>query len=499
MEFVTYSVEEPCFTSSLPQILRLFGFKYASLKCPNTCWGGYTAPYGGELVNWTAPDGTSILTSPRYACEELQPNSVWQTTAWGNETPYIEACIRQDIAHPVGMCYQDAGWRYGPWIGSGDSIRNNSIYVTWREYFERISEGRTTDDYRFPQEDMHVSLMWGSQVMQRIAREVRRAENSLSTAEKMGAIANLSNGYLYKQGDMDEAWRTLMLAQHHDSWIVPYNGLHGKGTWADHIHRWTAATDSICAGIVAAAEGSLAAAGNGRKEFGIRVCNTLGTPRREVVRAALPEGFDAEGAVVRDIRGKKVGSVLTTSDGTKSLLFEAEVPAFGYTTYTVREGRPQKGAQTAPHAATEGRIVVENDMYRRTRRHSHEPRGQAPRRQGICRRRQRLRAGRTAGPLLRGGALPLLDRNAGRGLGPLRQRPGEAHPHPRRHRIAPLHRDDHAPQGRPQDRLRPADRLETHRRIRPEGRLQQEPPRLLRQPLQAQRLLPGGARRPRTL
>jgi len=198
-------------------------------------------------VNWTAPDGTSILTSPRYACEELQPNSVWQTTAWGNETPYIEACIRQDIAHPVGMCYQDAGWRYGPWIGSGDSIRNNSIYVTWREYFERISEGRTTDDYRFPQEDMHVSLMWGSQVMQRIAREVRRAENSLSTAEKMGAIANLSNGYLYKQGDMDEAWRTLMLAQHHDSWIVPYNGLHGKGTWADHIHRWTAATDSICA------------------------------------------------------------------------------------------------------------------------------------------------------------------------------------------------------------------------------------------------------------
>lgn len=201
VEFVTYSVEEPCFTSSLPQILRLFGFKYASLKCPNTCWGGYTAPYGGELVNWTAPDGTSILTSPRYACEELQPNSVWQTTAWGNETPYIEACIRQDIAHPVGMCYQDAGWRYGPWIGSGDSIRNNSIYVTWREYFERISEGRTTDDYRFPQEDMHVSLMWGSQVMQRIAREVRRAENSLSTAEKMGAIANLSNGYLYKQGD----------------------------------------------------------------------------------------------------------------------------------------------------------------------------------------------------------------------------------------------------------------------------------------------------------
>lgn len=40
VDFITYSVEEPCFTSCLPQILTQFGFKYAVLKCPNTCWGG---------------------------------------------------------------------------------------------------------------------------------------------------------------------------------------------------------------------------------------------------------------------------------------------------------------------------------------------------------------------------------------------------------------------------------------------------------------------------
>lgn len=38
--FTTYSSEEPCFTSALPQILTSFGYKYASLKNPNTCWGG---------------------------------------------------------------------------------------------------------------------------------------------------------------------------------------------------------------------------------------------------------------------------------------------------------------------------------------------------------------------------------------------------------------------------------------------------------------------------
>src|SRR6186713_1860531 len=67
--FSTYSSEEPCFTSALPQILRSYGFRFASLKNPNTCWGGYTRAFGGELVNWTGPDGTHILTAPRYAIE----------------------------------------------------------------------------------------------------------------------------------------------------------------------------------------------------------------------------------------------------------------------------------------------------------------------------------------------------------------------------------------------------------------------------------------------
>jgi alpha-mannosidase len=57
--FTTYSSEEPCFTSALPQILKSFGYKYASLKNPNTLWGGYTRAHGGELVNWVGPDGLS--------------------------------------------------------------------------------------------------------------------------------------------------------------------------------------------------------------------------------------------------------------------------------------------------------------------------------------------------------------------------------------------------------------------------------------------------------
>ena len=370
VEFSTYAVEEPCFTSALPQVLRQFGFKYASLKCPNTCWGGYSAPYGGELVNWTGPDGTSILTSPRYACEDLHEGSVWQTTAWGNEDEYIEACRKAGIKDIVGMCYQDAGWTFGPWIGYADSTRNGSVYVTWREYFEEKTSGRTDDDYVFSQEDVRPALMWGSQVLQTIARQVRGSENMLVQAEKTGAIASLDNGFRYGQERMDEAWRTLMLAQHHDSWIVPYNGLNSRGTWADNIALWTESTDTICGNIIDEALSSFSAgrSAKGGKLY-IKVLNTTGYSRSEVVSVPLPSGFaGSEGVSVKDASGKTLESVLDLSSGTPELVFAADVPAFGYTAVSVEAQRPGKTTgmvyKGEARTVSSGEAVVENDMYR---------------------------------------------------------------------------------------------------------------------------------------
>ena len=78
--------------------------------------------YGGELINWVGPDGTPILTVPRYVCEKLEENSTWQTTAWCNEESYLNACRDAGIEHPVGMCFQDAGWK--KW----------SMVRKWKEY-----------------------------------------------------------------------------------------------------------------------------------------------------------------------------------------------------------------------------------------------------------------------------------------------------------------------------------------------------------------------------
>lgn len=365
VEFKTYAVEEPCFTSSLPQILKFFGFSYASLKCPDTCWGGYAAPYGGELVDWIGPDGSSVLTSPRYACEALQKNSVWQTAAWNNSDEYLDACFNAGISNPVGMCYQDAGWKKGPWIGYGKNVRNNSTYVTWREYFESVTAGETADSYCMSQEDVRVSLMWGSQVLQRLARQVRSAENRIVTAEKIGVIANLATGYRYDQSVMDEAWRKLMLSQHHDCWIVPYNVLSGKGTWAQHVGQWTdevvAASDEVIGECTGGEIGLHVATDRGY----IRVYNTTGEARSEPVSLELPLLL-SEGAVstVYDYRNRKVESFAECTENGCRVLFRADVPPFGYSTYRVGVGAGNNSPRERGICRSGDDLVVENDMYR---------------------------------------------------------------------------------------------------------------------------------------
>lgn len=364
IQFTTYSVEEPCFTSSLPQVLKLFGFKYAVLKCPNTCWGGYMQAYGGELVNWIGPEGTSMLTVPRYACEKLENNSTWQTTAWANSNSYLKACFDYGIKNPAGMCFQDAGWKNGPWLGFGDNIKNNSTYITWTDYIENISVGKTDDDYHLSQEDILVNLMWGSQILQKIGQEVRVAENNIVLAEKLGTMAHLENNYLYSQDSLDEAWRTLMLAQHHDSWIVPYNRLNKQRNWAEEITLWTDNTNTISNQIIKESINSFNKQNIPVENQGfIRVYNTLGVSREEIVNLSLPEGYKENNFVIYDIENKEIPFSIENKGNKIRLFFRVNVPPFGYTTFNIKKKEKNKKVMSAIKLSGE-ECILENDMYK---------------------------------------------------------------------------------------------------------------------------------------
>lgn len=364
--FSTYSSEEPCFTSALPQILKSYGFKYASLKNPNTCWGGYTRAHGGALVNWIGPDGTGILTVPRYAIEALKPHSTWETIAENNSLAYVLAAFKAGISNPVGMTLQDAGWEFGPWIKPGEAYKPGSaddlhdykdsyrptIYDTWRGYFEHHTPGKTTDDWHFSQEDVLTSLVWGGQVLQQVARNVRRAENRIVAAEKLAAMAAVYNGVPWPGASFDEAWRTLLLSQHHDCWIVPYNVLRGTTlTWAQWVERWTGNSDQRADSIAAVSMASLAPNANA-----ITVFNTTATERKECVEVELPRGWmDAR---ANDAMGQPV---LTQPAQRGKLLLAVNVPPLGSAVYHLRPGhmKPHVNLGTVKN----GKIKIETNLY----------------------------------------------------------------------------------------------------------------------------------------
>ncbi len=360
--FTTYSAEEPCFTSCLPQILKSLGFKFAVLKNPDTCWGGYTSAYGGETVVWKGPDGTTITTVPRYASEAFEKNSTWQTKAWNNSKEFLQACWDYGIINPVGMCYQDAGWKNGPWLGHGDSIKNKSVYVTWKEYFETITNPSTTDIWRFSQEDMLVSLMWGSQVLQRIAQQVRQAENKLIIAEKIHSMALISNRLAFPQTMFDSAWRALMLAQHHDSWIVPYNRLSGRKTWADAIREWTSYSDSLSGVIIVESAHNLNNTNvSNKNSLGyVQVFNATGNARYGNVTIELPDDLNNEQVSLYDDKNRLA---LSFRDG-KQLTFKAAAPSFGYSVYRIEEAIRQLPASKGITITNTGDCVMENETYR---------------------------------------------------------------------------------------------------------------------------------------
>lgn len=392
IQFNTYSSEEPCFTSALPGILRSLGFKYASLKNPNTCWGGYVAGIDAGVINWTGPDGSKILTVPRYATEQLEKGSTWQTTAWRNSPAYIQSALDAGVRYPIGMCLQDAGWTGGPWLRD-DSV---SIYTTWRHYFEKVIDSHkdlAIKNWKLSQEDIKVSLVWGSQILQKVARSVRKTENTLINLESVLTLQHLYQKRPWPKNQLDSAWKDLLLAQHHDTWIVPNNKKHGKN-WQQYVGSWTGQAMDIAESLL---QKDLSVAGlqnengnvpiNGNTEElkhkgenpadsyngaeaeqnYIRVYNSSGLERTQLVSVKLPASAAGKSVRLLDQSGHELRWQIDQQQSGNQLYFYASVPALGYSTYQIQVGGQSSfGDKTDKMASVQpdGKLLVQSDRYR---------------------------------------------------------------------------------------------------------------------------------------
>jgi alpha-mannosidase len=381
-----YAVQEPCWASCLPQLLVSLGFKGASLKNASTAWGGYSSGFDAELVNWIGSDQTSIVTVPRYACEQLV--NTWETEAVAASPEYVVKCVEHGITKPVGMCFQDLGWAARPRV-TGDHVR----HVTWQEYLLDIGHG-PGKDWNFTLEDIRTTLPWGEKTLQKVAQQSRSAEVRLLMAEKMAAMASVHGGLQWPTDALGRAWEQVLWSQFHDCWITATTRS-GREAWAFQVAAQTLEAEETAEILLQQAGGALSKGEDHSRSHPLgaqhlRVFNTLGHEREDLVECTLAFDHHAEDFRIVDERGvdhplqwtalRRYEQVESGSPDEKStmqtasleinaarLLFKARVPAVGFNTYSViplRDGRPPKAdGLVKAYLGHDGMTVVENELY----------------------------------------------------------------------------------------------------------------------------------------
>ena len=393
----TYAVQEPCWASCLPQLLRSLGFNAAVLKNPGTAWGGYSAAFDAETVAWVGPDGTSIAAVPRYACEELV--RTWETESVTGSAEFSRKCVANGIPHPAGNCFQDLGWAARPKV-AGAHIR----FVTWREYMRQVVEP-PKKQWRFSPEDILTTLPWGEKTLQTLAQQVRSAENRLLVAEKMASMAAALHGTQFPAERLHRAWEQLLWSQHHDAWITATTRT-GRQAWAFQVASETMETEEISAAIIASSAETLSQGANRPASVPLgpqwlRVFNTAASEREEVVEVSWasdigtrrarvlnsagqeipcqflrPRKFTTRGAATAS--GRPAGGATSVAGipayapgeslNAAAVMFRARVPAIGYASYRIEPvnddsapaGFPGATANTDP----DGTVILETDLYR---------------------------------------------------------------------------------------------------------------------------------------
>ncbi len=401
----TYSVQEPCWTSSMPQILRSLGFTQAVLKDPCTAFGGYSRGIDKSILFWRGPDGTSIPAVPRYKCENLNPDA-WETESCSVTSDFIAKCLANGIKNPAGSQYQDLGWPTHPavdstgryvyiepglnqwpdsmqfdrywWSKPKAQLNNYPQLITWREYFKTVLP-EPKDYWDLTQEDLQVNMMWGSGAINATASRVHRAEKQILQTEKLSALAAMFTKYELPATKLNYAWELLLMTQHHDAWIGPAADTNSD-RWASFTKEKTAIVNELCEELSHESVNSLTRSfqtNDITTKISSQLCviNSTGFERTENVEAIMAFDPGTKKCNVYDQNNQLIPSQLIPisyyGDGSINaarIIFGAAIPSLGIRFFVLKPGKglvpemPIQGCRITKSSDSE--YTLESDLYK---------------------------------------------------------------------------------------------------------------------------------------
>lgn len=281
-----YLMSEHAMHSQIPQILKGFGFTGAIMRTHFMMYG-YNPTFDAAIGWWKGLDGSRIPTIPTYKGEGAQFGRTtvdnWFLTRYpGSNAPESPADFRKKFARIQPLLAtraDDAGLRREELVREYEGKPGYQWIL-----LEEISSLFPTPEKELKTlaNDFVVRMPWGY-CGNEIWNQCRAAEVAVLTAERLAAIDLLYKGR-NRQGALDEAWKQLLVAQHHDVQIC--------GLLKD-ARRFLPKSIEISNSVIDSCLQHLASQMSGGKAQQVVIFNPVSWSRKEWVEVPvlLPRGY----------------------------------------------------------------------------------------------------------------------------------------------------------------------------------------------------------------
>ncbi|MBR6789982.1 MAG: alpha-mannosidase [Oscillospiraceae bacterium] len=346
-----YCVDSFGHNGMLPQILKKSGMNEYVFMRPGP--HEQTLP---NLFRWQAPDGSEVLAlrlRDPYCCNFTDGEAL--------EKRLLDVSEDMPEALDFAACFYGVGNH-----GGGPTIRNielikgrtgeeQLIFADPAEFFDSVRESGI--DLPVRQDDLQHHAAGCYAAVSAIKTAIRKSETRLLAAEKYAALAAGITGAAYPGGKFREAWENICFLHFHDI----AGGCSIESSYKDSL-EFAGESLSIAAKAENAALQRLSWAIDTRdREKGLPVVifNSHDHPVRTVVQ------INKEAAGITDSEGNPVPCQHVYSEthscyGRDDTIFEAEIPALGWTTYYMKEC---EAAPADRYLKAEG-FVLENRKLR---------------------------------------------------------------------------------------------------------------------------------------
>ncbi len=375
--------EEEMSHPQMPQLLKLAGYKYASLAQCDT-WGRHGAPkVERNVIVWEGVDGTRILATPSNKMVFHPPVVTHDIDwLWSDEGRAAVREMTQPGQPPLIIKWTEFGWesltgksmnKFDPEMFKALSAKFQTEYVTIEHYLDRHARGCAGEAFRPHMDDFAKLLPWGvgGDQLRRFGREV---ESTLLAAERFDTAAHALRLETAPRAleNLNEAWRNLLAAQSHDVSLCEYSRWQGlppprEPLFPNHCLTWGArgyqhmdrALD-LGRGVLRRSVESIAQSVDTSRNAGgastaVVVFNACPFDRDAVVNIGK---LNAEGSCVRDSRGRDVPYQRTTQG--ELLILAKDLPSIGYDIVRIEKTRENPAPTVTDLRADEAALTLQN-------------------------------------------------------------------------------------------------------------------------------------------